>query len=90
MNILRVKSIMNRNPSARMCSTIVVLRGQQIKLICAVSNSEYHEYYWKDFNFFISVPSNYCRTFKKYKISTLKMNFLDQKEYQIIFKLIGF
>ena len=39
------------------------LMGQQIKLIHAVSNSDYIK------SFFISVPSDYCRT---YKISIFK------------------
>ena len=41
MNILRVKSIMNRDPSARMCNRIRVLRGQQIKLVHTVSKSKF-------------------------------------------------
>ena len=41
MNILRVKSIMNRDPSARMCNRIRVPRGQQIKLVHTVSKSNF-------------------------------------------------
>ena len=41
MNILRVKSIMNRDPSARMCNRIRVLRDQQIKLVHTASKSKF-------------------------------------------------
>jgi len=39
---------------------VEVQRGQQIKLIQAVSDSEFDEYYWKDLIFFITFPSHYC------------------------------
>ena len=45
MNILRVKSIMNRDPSARMCNRIRVPRGQQIKLVHTVSKSKFGVFY---------------------------------------------
>ena len=41
MNILRVKSIMNRDPSARTCNRTRVLRDQQIKLVQTVSQSKF-------------------------------------------------
>ena len=60
MNILlRVKSIMNRDPSARMCNRKRVLRDQQIKLVHAVSKSKFRVIYSIMKNF-LSIGSNFA------------------------------
>ena len=44
-----------------MSYTLDVLCCQPIKLIQAVSTSEFHEYGWNDIDFIFFVPSIYCR-----------------------------
>ena len=54
--------------------TLDVLWGQPIKLIQVVSNSEFHEYWWNDLDFFLS-PRLVAGPQKPQKLTTSKIKY---------------
>ena len=75
MNILRVKSIMNRDPSARTCNRTRVLRDQQIKLVQTVSQSKFRVIFsiMKNFGKVHSFYEDSCANLVSFKIVVLSI-----------------